>query len=203
MDTLTIAGRSFHPRLILGPGKYRSPQVVAECHRVSGAEIITVAVRRVRHCNGREDSILQHSILQHSILQHLDGHSYFLLPNTAGCRTAEQAVPTAHLAREAGFSHCIKLEVIGDDHTLFPDNEYDAVPLNTAVASARDSLAMARALRHAVIAGRLAFEARRMGRLYANASSPAPDFSGPNPFPAATFQEFSSRQADRGAPNAG
>ena len=113
MDTLTIAGRSFRSRLMLGTGKYRSPQVMAECHRVSGAEIITVAVRRVRLRDGREDSILQH----------LEVHSYFLLPNTAGCRTAEQAVRTAHLAREAGFSHWIKLEVIGDDHTLFPDNE--------------------------------------------------------------------------------
>jgi thiazole synthase ThiGH ThiG subunit len=154
MDTLTIAGRSFRSRLTSGTGKYRSPQVMTECHRVSGAEIITVAVRRVRHGEGREDSILQH----------LD---------------ASDAV----VAMELG---------------------YDAVLLNTAVASARDSLAMARAMRHAVIAGRLAFEAGRMGRfLYANASSPGPDFSGPTPFPAATFQEYSSRHVDRGAPNAG
>src|SRR5271166_5849040 len=90
----TIAGRSFRSRLMLGTGKYRSPEIMAACHRESGAEIITVAVRRVNLGDQQSDSILNH----------LTGSSYFLLPNTAGCTTAEQAVRTAHLAREAGFS---------------------------------------------------------------------------------------------------
>src|SRR6266851_5304064 len=110
---LTIAGRCFRSRLMLGTGKYRSPEIMAACHRESGAEIITVAVRRVNLGDRRQDSILSH----------LTDHSYLLLPNTAGCRTAADAVRTAHLAREAGFSNWIKLEVIGDDQTLFPDNE--------------------------------------------------------------------------------
>jgi thiazole synthase len=243
---------------MLGTGKYRSPEVMAACHHESGADIVTVAVRRVTISDGQQDSILNH----------LTGNSYFLLPNTAGCKTAEHATRTARLAREAGLSNWIKLEVIGDDQTLFPDNEgllqatrvlvkegfvvlpyttddpvnarklidagaaavmpmgapigsglgiqnhtnlrilreqitsvplivdagvgtasdatiamelgYDAVLLNTAVASARDSVAMATAMRHAVIAGRLAFEAGRMGRfLYANASSPTDGLSEP------------------------
>jgi len=269
---LTIAGRSFCSRLMLGTGKYRSPEIMAACHRESRAEIITVAVRRVNLADRQADSILNH----------LTGHSYFLLPNTAGCRTAADAVRTAHLAREAGFSNWIKLEVIGDDKTLFPDNEgllqatrilakegfvvlpyttddlinarklvdagaaavmplgapigsglgiqnqtnlrilreqitsvplivdagvgtasdaaiamelgYDGVLLNTAVASARDSVAMARAMRHGVIAGRLAFEAGRMGRfLYANASSPKDGLSNPTTIPPVTLpaEEYS------------
>ncbi len=110
---LTIADRSFRSRVMLGTGKYRSPEIMAACHHESGAEIITVAVRRVNLGDRQSDSILSH----------LTGHSYFLLPNTAGCRTATEAVRTADLAREAGFSNWIKLEVIGDDQTLFPDNE--------------------------------------------------------------------------------
>lgn len=256
--SLTIANRNFRSRLMLGTGKYRSPEIMAACHRESGAEIITVAVRRVNLGDRHSDSILSH----------LTGDSYWLLPNTAGCKTVDEAVRTAYLAREAGFSNWIKLEVIGDDQTLFPDNEglleatrilaregfivlpyttddlinarklidagaaavmplgapigsglgiqnqtnlrilreqitsvplivdagvgtasdaaiamelgYDGVLLNTAVASARDSVAMACAMRHGVIAGRLAFEAGRMGRfLYANASSPKDGLSNP------------------------
>ena len=110
---LTIAGRRLHSRLMLGTGKYRSPAVMADCHRESGAEIITVAVRRVNISDRQQDSVLSY----------LADSSYFLLPNTAGCKTAEHAVRTARLAREAGFSNWIKLEVIGDDQTLFPDNE--------------------------------------------------------------------------------
>jgi thiazole synthase len=255
---LTIAGRSFRSRLMLGTGKYPSPDIMAACHRESGAEIITVAVRRINLSDRQQESILNH----------LAGNSYFLLPNTAGCKTAEHAVRTARLAQQAGFSNWIKLEVIGDDRTLFPDNEgllqatrilvkegfvvlpytsddpvnarklvdagaaavmpmgapigsglgiqnrtnlrilreqitsvplivdagvgtasdaaiamelgYDAVLLNTAVAAAEDSVAMAGAMRHAVIAGRLAFEAGRMGKfLYANASSPTDGLSEP------------------------
>jgi len=269
---LTIAGRSFRSRLMLGTGKYRSPKIMAACHHESGAEIITVAVRRVNLGDRESDSILNY----------LTGNSYFLLPNTAGCKTAEHAVRTAHLAREAGFSNWIKLEVIGDDQTLFPDNEglleatrilakagfvvlpyttddlvnarklidagaaavmplgapigsglgiqnqtnlrilreqitsvplivdagvgtasdaaiamelgFDAVLLNTAVAAAEDSVAMARAMGHAVIAGRLAFEAKRMGRfLYANASSPKNGLSNPTTIASVSLpaQEYS------------
>jgi thiazole synthase len=265
MSFLKIAGRFFRSRLMLGTGKYRTPAIMAACHRESGAEIITVAVRRVNLSEGQKDSVLRHLL----------GESYFVLPNTAGCKTAADAVRTACLAREAGFSNWIKLEVIGDERTLFPDNEglleatrilvkegfvvlpyttddlinarklidagasavmplgapigsglgiqnrvnlrilreqitgvplivdagvgtasdaavamelgYDAVLLNTAVASANDSITMAAAMRHAVIAGRLAFEAGRMGQyLYATASSPLDGLSSP-----ASFQEYS------------
>ncbi len=277
---LTIAGRSFRSRLMLGTGKYRSPAVMADCHRESGAEMITVAVRRVNISDRQQDSILSH----------LADNSYFLLPNTAGCKTAEQAVRAARLAREAGLSNWIKLEVIGDDQTLFPDNEgllqatrilakegfvilpyttddlinarklidagaaavmpmgapigsglgiqnqmnlrilreqitsvplivdagvgtasdaaiamelgYDGVLLNTAVASARDSVAMACAMRHAVIAGRLAFEAGRMGRFpYANASSPALELSNPVVSRSTILSKYSSRNGDAAAPD--
>jgi thiazole synthase len=265
MSFLKIAGRIFRSRLMLGTGKYRTPEIMAACHRESGAEIITVAVRRVNLSDGQKDSVLSHLL----------GQSYFVLSNTAGCKTAAEAVRTACLAREAGFSNWIKLEVIGDERTLFPDNEglleatrilvkegfvvlpyttddlinarklidagasavmplgapigsglgiqnrvnlrilreqitgvplivdagvgtasdaavamelgYDAVLLNTAVASANDSITMAAAMRHAVIAGRLAFEAGRMGQyLYATASSPLDGLSSP-----ASFQEYS------------
>jgi len=113
MTFLKIAGRSFRSRLMLGTGKYRTPEIMAACHRESGAEIITVAVRRVNLSDGQKDSVLSR----------LPAESYFILPNTAGCKTAAEAVRTAFLAREAGFSNWIKLEVIGDERTLFPDNE--------------------------------------------------------------------------------
>jgi thiazole synthase len=251
MDTqFTIAGRSFRSRLMIGTGKYRSPQEMARCHEASGAEIVTVAVRRVNLDRSQE-----------SLLDFIDTSKYFLLPNTAGCYTAEEAVRTARLGREAGLSNWVKLEVIGDERTLFPDNAglveatrvlakegfvvlpytnddlvnarrlidagaaavmplgapigsglgiqnltnlrilreritevplivdagvgtasdaaiamelgFDGVLLNTAVAEAEDSVAMARAMNHAVQAGRLAFLAGRMPkRLYASASSP-------------------------------
>jgi thiazole synthase len=261
MSSLRIAGRAFRSRLMLGTGKYRSPEVMAACHRESGAEIITVAVRRINLSESQKDSVLSHLV----------GESYFLLPNTAGCKTAAEAVRTALLAREAGFSNWIKLEVIGDERTLFPDNQglleatqilvkegfvvlpyttddlinarklidagasavmplgapigsglgiqnrvnlrilreqitdtplivdagvgtasdvaiamemgYDAVLLNTAVATAKDSVKMAAAMSHAVTAGRLAFEAGRMGQyLYATASSPVDGLSSPASF---------------------
>jgi thiazole synthase len=261
MSCLRIAGRIFRSRLMLGTGKYKTPEIMAACHRESGAEIITVAVRRVNLSDRQKDSVLSHLV----------GQSYFLLPNTAGCKTAGEAVRTAFLAREAGFSNWIKLEVIGDERTLFPDNEglleatrilvkegfvvlpyttddlinarklidagasavmplgapigsglgiqsrvnlrilreqitdtplivdagvgtasdaaiamelgYDAVLLNTAVASAKDSITMAVAMSHAVTAGRLAFEAGRMGQyLYATASSPVDGLSSPGSF---------------------
>lgn len=262
MSSLRIAGRTFRSRLMLGTGKYRSPEIMAACHRESGAEIITVAVRRVNLSESQKDSVLSHLV----------GQSYFLLPNTAGCKTGAEAVRTALLAREAGFSNWIKLEVIGDERTLLPDNQglleathilvkegfvvlpyttddlinarklidagasavmplgapigsglgiqnrvnlrilreqitdtplivdagvgtasdvaiamemgYDAVLLNTAVATAKDSVKMAAAMSQAVMAGRLAFEAGRMGQyLYATASSPVDGLSSPASFP--------------------
>jgi thiazole synthase len=247
---LTIAGRSFRSRLLIGTGKYRSHPEMARCHEASGAEVVTVAVRRVNLDRSKE-----------SLLDFIDTSKYFLLPNTAACYTAEEAIRTARLGREAGMSEWVKLEVIGDERTLFPDNAglveatrvlskegfvvlpytnddlvnarrlidagaaavmpagapigsglgiqnltnlrilremitevplivdagvgtssdaaiamelgYDGVLLNTAVAEAEDSVAMATAMKHAVLAGRYAFLAGRMPKkLYASASSP-------------------------------
>jgi len=248
-ETFEIAGRQFRSRLIVGTGKYRSYDEMKAAHAASGAEIVTVAVRRVPLDRRVE-----------SFLDHLDP-KLTILPNTAGCYTAEEAVRTARLAREALGTNWIKLEVIGDQTTLFPDNEQtieaaralvaegfvvlpyvsddlivakkllqigcaavmplaapigsglgvqnptnlrilreqlpdallivdagvgtasdaaiamelgaDAVLMNTAIAEARDPARMARAMRLAVEAGRLAYLAGRMPkRLYASASSP-------------------------------
>ena len=110
---LVIAGKSFHSHLLVGTGKYPSNDVMVRAHEASGAEIITVAVRRVNvNDHGKE-----------SLLDYIDTAKYSLLPNTAGCYTAEDAIRTARLGREAGLSNWIKLEVIGDERTLFPDNE--------------------------------------------------------------------------------
>src|SRR5919202_668483 len=248
-EKLEIAGRTFTSRLIIGTGKYRSFEEMKRAHKASGAEMVTVAVRRVPLDRSSE-----------SFLDHLDP-SLVILPNTAGCYTAEDAIRTARLAREALGTDLIKLEVIGDETTLFPDNEQtlhaarvlvkegftvlpyftddlimakklldagcaavmplaapigsglgvqnpanlrimreqlpgatiivdagvgtasdaavavelgvDAVLMNTAIAEARDSASMAKAMRLAVEAGRLAYLAGRMPRrLYASASSP-------------------------------
>ena len=110
---LVIAGKSFRSRLLVGTGKYPSNDVMVRAHEASGAEIITVAVRRV--------NVNDHS--KESLLDYIDTAKYSLLPNTAGCYTAEDAIRTARLGREAGLSNWIKLEVIGDERTLFPDNE--------------------------------------------------------------------------------
>ncbi|HZU26525.1 MAG TPA: thiazole synthase [Bryobacteraceae bacterium] len=250
-DVLRIADREFHSRLFVGTGKYRSFQEMARCHAASGAEVVTVAVRRVNLTDrGRE-----------SLLDYIDREKMFILPNTAGCYTADEAVRTARLAREVGLSNWIKLEVIGDEKTLFPDNEgllqatrtlvkegfvvlpytnddlvnarklidagaaavmplaapigsglgvqnttnlrilremiaevplivdagvgtasdavvamelgFEGVLMNTAIAAAEDAEAMARAMKLAVEAGRLAHLAGRMPKkLYATASSP-------------------------------
>lgn len=249
-EKFEIAGRVFSSRLIIGTGKYRSYDEMKAAHRASGAEMVTVAVRRVP---------LQDRS-QESFLDHLDP-ALAILPNTAGCYTAADAVRTARLAREALETDLIKLEVIGDQTTLFPDNEQtleaarvlvkegftvlpyfnddlimakklldagcaavmplaapigsglgvqnpanlaimreqlpdaliivdagvgtasdasiamelgaDAVLMNTAIAEARDSEQMARAMRLAIEAGRLAYLSGRMPRrLYASASSP-------------------------------
>jgi thiazole synthase len=249
-DKLVIAGREFDSRLMVGTGKYASFQQMAQALEVSGAEIITVAVRRV--------NISDRS--QESLLDYIDPAKYTLLPNTAGCYTADDAVRTCCLAREAGLSDFVKLEVLGDEKTLFPDNEEllkaakvlikdgftvlpycsddvilcrkledlgcaavmplgapigsglgirnpyniriilenvkvpvivdagvgsasdaaiamelgcDGVLMNTAIAGARDPIAMAEAMKLAVEAGRLSYQAGRIPRkLYANASSP-------------------------------
>jgi thiazole synthase len=249
-DPLVIAGRTFTSRLVVGTGKYPSHAVMKAAHEASGTEMVTVAVRRVDLTARGEDSLLSW----------IDRSRVFILPNTAACYTADDAVRTARLAREAGFSNWIKLEVIGDERTLFPDNEAlleatrqlvredfivlpytnddpvacrkledagaaavmplgapigsglglqnpnnlliikdqarvpvivdagvgtasdaalamelgaDAVLMNSAIAGAQDPVAMATAMRHAVIAGRLAFEAGRIPRKrYASASSP-------------------------------
>ncbi|HEY3064696.1 MAG TPA: thiazole synthase [Methylomirabilota bacterium] len=246
---LVLGGKEFSSRLIVGTGKYSSNDVMRQAHEESGAQIVTVAVRRVS-LPGSGDSILDH----------IDTTRYTLLPNTAGCYTADEAVRTAYLAREAGLGEMVKLEVIGDVRTLFPDvhglleatrtlardgfvvmpytnddpviakrleeagaacvmplgapigsglgirNPYnikiilesvsvpvivdagvgtasdaaiamelgcDGVLMNTAIAGAGDPAAMARAMRLAVEAGRLAYRAGRIGKkLYATASSP-------------------------------
>ena len=249
-DTLVIADRTFRSRLIVGTGKYPSHAVMAAAHAASGTEMVTVAVRRVNLSDrGRE-----------SLLDHIDPSRIFILPNTAGCYTAEEAIRTARLAREAGWSNWVKLEVIGDERTLFPDNialldatrvlvtegfvvlpytnddpvvcrkleeagaaavmplgapigsglgiqnphniqiireqarvpvivdagvgtasdaaiamelGADGVLMNTAIALARDPVAMAGAMKLAVEAGRLAFRAGRIPRRsHASASSP-------------------------------
>jgi thiazole synthase len=248
-DTWTIAGREFTSRLMVGTGKYAIFQQTAVAVAASGAEIITVAVRRINLDRSKE-----------SLLDYIDPGKYTLLPNTAGCYTADDAVRTCRLAREAGMSDFVKLEVLGDEKTLFPDNEEllkaarilvkegftvlpytsddvimcrkledigcaavmplgapigsglgirnpyniriilesvripvivdagvgsasdaaiamelgcDGVLMNTAIAGAQDPIAMARAMRLAVEAGRLSYKAGRIPRkLYANASSP-------------------------------
>src|SRR6266705_1876435 len=250
-DMLTIAGRQFRSRLFVGTGKYRSHQEMARCHAASGAEVVTLAVRRVNLTDRSKESLLDF----------IDRTKLFILPNTAACYTADDAIRTALLAREVGLSNWIKLEVIGDEKTLFPDNQglleatkflvkegfvvlpytnddivnarrlidagaaavmplaapigsglgiqnpvnlrilreriteepmivdagvgsasdaaiamelgADGVLLNTAIASAEDSVLMAEAMRDAVIAGHKSYLAGRMPkRLYASASSP-------------------------------
>ncbi len=249
-DNLVIAGKEFRSRLILGTGKYKDFETMRAAHEASGTEMVTVAVRRIDiHDRSKE-----------SLLGHIDTERIMLLPNTAGCYTAEDAIRYARLGREAGLSDFVKLEVIGDEKTLFPDNEAllqatrvlvkegfivlpytnddpvvckkleqagaaavmplgapigsglgiqnpnniriivesvsvpvivdagvgtasdaaiamelgaDGVLMNTGVAGARDPVAMARAMKLAVEAGRLAFKAGRIPKkLYASASSP-------------------------------
>jgi len=110
--TLRFGRREFHSRLIVGTGKYPDYHVMQKALEASGAEIVTVAVRRVNLDRTQE-----------SLLDYIDTKKYTLLPNTAGCYTAEEAVQYARLAREVGMSEMVKLEVIGDQRTLFPDTE--------------------------------------------------------------------------------
>jgi thiazole synthase len=246
---LVLGGKEFSSRLIVGTGKYATNDLMRQALEESGAQIVTLAVRRVSLPGSGE-----------SILDFIDTSRFTLLPNTAGCYTADEAVRTCYLAREAGLGTLVKLEVIGDSRTLFPDvqglleatrtlaregfvvmpytnddpvtakrledagaacvmplgapigsglgirNPYnikiiletvsvpvivdagvgtasdaaiamelgvDGVLMNTAIAGAQDPVAMARAMRLAVEAGRLAHRAGRIGKkLYATASSP-------------------------------
>jgi thiazole synthase len=251
-----IAGRTFLSRLIIGTGKYSSHAVMKRAHEASGADMVTVAVRRVNISDRSRESLLDY----------IDTSTMFILPNTAGCYTADEAIRTARLGREAGLSNWVKLEVIGDERTLFPDNEAlieatqvlvregfvvlpytnddpiacrklqdagaaavmplgapigsglgiqnpnniriirefarvpvivdagvgtasdaaiamelgaDGVLMNTAIAGADEPVAMATAMKHAVIAGRLAYLAGRIPRkMYATASSPVEGMVG-------------------------
>ena len=249
-DKLVIRGIEFKSRLWIGTGKYKDFAETVKAVEASGADVVTVSVRRVNITDRKSENLLDY----------LDPKKYKILPNTAGCYTVDDALRYSRLAREAGVSDMIKLEVIGDERTLFPDtigllqateilakegfivfpytnddpimarrledagaaavmplgapigsglgirNPYnikiileaakvpvlvdagvgtasdatiamelgcDAVLINTAIAAAKDPIAMAAAMKHAVIAGRLAYKAGRMGRkLYATASSP-------------------------------
>jgi len=251
-----IAGRAFTSRLIVGTGKYSSNAVMAQAHAASGADMVTVAVRRVNISDRSHESLLDY----------IDTNRMFILPNTAGCYSADEAIRTARLGREAGLSNWVKLEVIGDERTLFPDNEAlldatrvlvkegfvvlpyttddpivcrkleeagaaavmplgapigsglgiqnvnniriirefarvplivdagvgtasdaalamelgaDGVLMNTAIAGAQEPVAMAEAMKHAVVAGRLAYLSGRIPRkMYATASSPVEGMVG-------------------------
>ncbi len=112
-DVLRIADREFHSRLFVGTGKYRSFHEMARCHAASGAEVVTVAVRRVNLTDKSKESLVDF----------IDRSKLFILPNTAACYNADEAIRTARLGREVGLSNWVKLEVIGDQKTLFPDNE--------------------------------------------------------------------------------
>src|SRR6476620_6251095 len=108
-DPLIIAGRQFRSRLIVGTGKYKSFQETGVDVEASGADMVTVAVRRVNLDRSNE-----------SLLDYIDAKKYFLLPNTAGCYTADEAIRAARLGRELGLSDWVKLEVIFDQATLYP-----------------------------------------------------------------------------------
>src|SRR6201987_4551074 len=123
-DQLTIAGRTFNSRLIVGTGKYRSFAEMRRAHEASGADMVTVAVRRVNLTDKSKESLLDY----------IDRKNFFILPNTAGCYTADEAVRTARLGREVGLSEWVKLEVIGDQQTLFPDTEQLISATKTLVA---------------------------------------------------------------------
>src|SRR5579864_3289400 len=112
-DLFRIADREFRSRLFVGTGKYRSFQEMARCHAASGADVVTVAVRRVNLTDKSKESLIDY----------IDRSRLFILPNTAGCYSADEAIRAARLGREVGLSNWVKLEVIGDQKTLFPDNE--------------------------------------------------------------------------------
>ncbi len=121
-DTWTLAGRTWRSRLIVGTGKYRDAEQTRAALAASGAEIVTVALRRVD------------LTAKDNLLSWIDRDRYTLLPNTAGCYTADEAVRTLRLARELGIADIVKLEVIGDPRTLLPDNEQTLVAAKLLVA---------------------------------------------------------------------
>src|SRR5436190_72786 len=175
-DMLTIAGRQFRSRLFVGTGKYRSHQEMARCHAASGAEVVTLAVRRVNLTDRSKESLLDF----------IDRTKLFILPNTAACYTADDAIRTALVARDVGLSNWIMREMItavpmivdagvgtASDAAIAMELGADGVLMNTAIAAAEDSVTMAEAMKLAVEAGRLAYRAGRMPKkLYASASSP-------------------------------
>ena len=110
-DPFVLAGKEYHSRLIVGTGKYKDFAETKQAIEASGAEIVTVAVRRVNITDPNQENLLDY----------IDPKRYTILPNTAGCYNAADAVRTCRLAREAGVGNMVKLEVIGDDKTLFPD----------------------------------------------------------------------------------
>ena len=112
-DAWSIGGKTFTSRLVVGTGKYASFELTRQALEASGAEMVTVAVRRVSLTDKTQDSLLNY----------IDPKRYVILPNTAGCYTAEEAIRYARLGREVGLGDLVKLEVIGDQRTLFPDNE--------------------------------------------------------------------------------
>jgi thiazole synthase len=128
---LTIAGRALRSRLMVGTGKYRTNQEMVDAIAASGAEVVTVAVRRVDLDRTKEEGILHH----------LDSERYLLLPNTAGCYAADEAIRYARLARAAGFTDWVKLEVIGDKETLLPDAEATVAAARTLVGEGFNVLA--------------------------------------------------------------
>ena len=186
--SLWLGGKEYKSRLIVGTGKYPSFENMREAIEASGAEIVTVAVRRVSLPGQGE-----------SLLDYIDTKKYTLLPNTAGCYTADEALRTCYLAREAGLGirnpynikiilETVTVPVIVDagvgtasDAAIAMELGCDGVLMNTAIAGAKDPVAMATAMKLAIEAGRLAFKAGRIGKkLYATASSPlegVPDWS--------------------------
>lgn len=112
-DTFKIGGVEVNSRLWVGTGKYKDFKETKEAIEASGAHVVTVAVRRVNITDPSKENLLDY----------IDPQKYIILPNTAGCYTAEEAIRTARLARAAGISDWVKLEVIGDEKTLLPDNE--------------------------------------------------------------------------------
>jgi thiazole synthase len=111
-DPLILGGKEFRSRLIVGTGKYPSMESMQQCHEASGADMVTVAIRRMELPDSEK-----------TLLDYIDRDRFTILPNTAGCYDADSAILTARLAREAGLSDFIKLEVIGDQKTLFPDTD--------------------------------------------------------------------------------
>ena len=132
-ERLRIADREFDSRLFVGTGKYPDNETMVEAIRTSGTAMVTVAVRRVDLDRTQREGILFH----------LDPEEFFLLPNTAGCYTAEDAIRYARLARAAGFNEWLKLEVIGDETTLVPDTQATLEAAETLVAEGFNVMAYA------------------------------------------------------------